>query len=411
MKTEWKEALQKQIYPLRTVEADDDFSDLTFLKDVLRDVRIIGLGEGSHGTREHFQMKHRLVRFLVEQMGYRVFTIEAGTDACLNINDYVRFGKGDKHAALASQSYWTWDTEEVMSMIDWMREHNLSCARGEECSFLGVDMKPIDGACAKLLAQLVPLGGDDAARLAQTVNNCRDTRWHRDSDCPAPDTVWLLGWIVANEAPIVHATCRETYELLVYAARLLHQYIDCVKSGFTNERRDRYMAENTIELLNRLPAEAKVIVWAHNGHIANGFEWKNLGQWLREYYGTAYYALGFTLGGGTFQSRLLDRVAGTVGSLQEFDVPEIVGDLWECDFKEAAQGNYMVDLRTSMQLDAGLREWMMQLKPLLMLDEGYDPVNGRHHYEIPCVLGVAYDGIVYTEHTSRARPNPTGRRD
>ena len=53
---------------------------------------MISLGEDTHGTSEHFRMKHRLTRYMVEQMGARVFAIEANQLAVEPINRYVREG-------------------------------------------------------------------------------------------------------------------------------------------------------------------------------------------------------------------------------------------------------------------------------------------------------------------------------
>jgi len=54
-----------------------------------------------------------MLEFLVKEMGFTVFAIEASYPACMNINDFVLYGKGDRSAALASQKFWTWDTNEV----------------------------------------------------------------------------------------------------------------------------------------------------------------------------------------------------------------------------------------------------------------------------------------------------------
>lgn len=43
--------------PLRSVRPTDDFSDLQPLKQAFADVRIVGLGEASHGTSESQQAK------------------------------------------------------------------------------------------------------------------------------------------------------------------------------------------------------------------------------------------------------------------------------------------------------------------------------------------------------------------
>ncbi|HHY16748.1 MAG TPA: erythromycin esterase family protein, partial [Firmicutes bacterium] len=117
---------KEKAIPLNSVEPHSGFDDLQPLKEVLKGVRILGLGEATHGTREFFRFKHRMVEFLVEEMGFRVFTIEAGYPSCLNINDYVLYGKGDPAAALAGQGYWCWDTEEVLEMINWMRKYKLA---------------------------------------------------------------------------------------------------------------------------------------------------------------------------------------------------------------------------------------------------------------------------------------------
>jgi erythromycin esterase len=103
--------LRENAVPLKTVEAGNGFDDLQPLKRVLRDVRFVGLGEATHGTREFFQFKHRMVEFLVREMGFRVFAIEASYSACQNINDYVMSKTDDGAKALDSQGFWTWNTE------------------------------------------------------------------------------------------------------------------------------------------------------------------------------------------------------------------------------------------------------------------------------------------------------------
>src|SRR5690349_19334939 len=79
--------LKESAIPVRTVEAENGFEDLQPLKLVFKDVRFVGLGEDTHGTREFFQFKHRMLEFLVKEMGFRVFAIEASYSACENIND------------------------------------------------------------------------------------------------------------------------------------------------------------------------------------------------------------------------------------------------------------------------------------------------------------------------------------
>lgn len=67
--------LKENLIPIKTTQAGNGFEDLMPLKEILKDKKIIGMGEATHGTCEFFQMKHRMFEFLVEEMGYRVFGI------------------------------------------------------------------------------------------------------------------------------------------------------------------------------------------------------------------------------------------------------------------------------------------------------------------------------------------------
>ena len=60
-----------------TEKAGAGFEDLQPLKEVIGDARIVALGEGTHGTREFFRMKHRITEFLAKEMGFTLFSIEA----------------------------------------------------------------------------------------------------------------------------------------------------------------------------------------------------------------------------------------------------------------------------------------------------------------------------------------------
>jgi len=138
---EW---VEEHAIPFDTQVAGNGFADLAPLKEIIGEARIVGLGEVTHGTREHFQMKHRLVEFLATEMGFTIFSIEASTPEAYKINDYVLGGEGDPKALVAGMYFWTWTTEEVLAMVEWMREFNAS--GGGPVQFTGFDMQTPDVA-------------------------------------------------------------------------------------------------------------------------------------------------------------------------------------------------------------------------------------------------------------------------
>jgi erythromycin esterase-like protein len=131
--------MRKNAIPLKTVEAGNGFDDMQPLKKVIGDARIVSLGEATHGTREFFQLKHRMIEFLASQMGFTIFSIEANMPEAYRLNDYVLNGTGDPRQLLKGTYFWTWDTDEVLNMILWMREFNRS-GKGM-IEFTGFDMQ------------------------------------------------------------------------------------------------------------------------------------------------------------------------------------------------------------------------------------------------------------------------------
>ncbi|HET6263158.1 MAG TPA: erythromycin esterase family protein, partial [Chloroflexia bacterium] len=121
--------LREHAVPLRTAEPSDDYSDLLPLKELIGDARIVALGEATHGSREFFTMKHRILRFLVQEMGFTVLAFEDGWPEALSVDEYVLGGPGSPEDAVRDLLYWPWETREVVEMVEWMRAYNAS--RGE----------------------------------------------------------------------------------------------------------------------------------------------------------------------------------------------------------------------------------------------------------------------------------------
>ena len=132
---------RKNAIPLRTTDPASDLADMEPLRSVVGSAGIVAMGEATHGTREFFLMKHRMLRFLVEKMGFTVFAIEANWPESLAANDYVVNGNGDPAVVLAGLYFWTWNTEEVLDMIRWMREYNQDPAHREKLKFYGFDIQ------------------------------------------------------------------------------------------------------------------------------------------------------------------------------------------------------------------------------------------------------------------------------
>ena len=82
----WVSWARANHHPIAAVESadGDSFEDLQFFKTVLRDRRIVQLGESGHGVAEFNHAKVRLIKFLHQQMGFDVIAFESGIFECFH---------------------------------------------------------------------------------------------------------------------------------------------------------------------------------------------------------------------------------------------------------------------------------------------------------------------------------------
>jgi len=420
-----KQWLTKHAVPLKTVEAEHGLDDLQPLKKILKDVRVVGLGEGTHGSREFFQFKHRMLEFLVKDMGYRVFAIEASYPACWNINDYVLYGKGDPAKALASQGFWTWDTNEVADMIAWMRRYNEKVSDDKKVKFVGYDLQHLDRALEVIAGYIKKVSPDYAPAAEEAVAAFRlpqadyIKRSAEEKDKSTARLFNLMGYLAMHEERFKRMTSAAEFNEALQEARVLAQYDEAygrgmgpgARPGAALGSRDLYMAENIEYLVNSQPPGTRVAVWAHNGHV--GFDKiggaaDSMGNHLKKFYGDAYYAIGFTMFEGGLQSRDLGSGNGA-GPLKEFAIPASpegsVG--WYANLTGLER--FFVDFRSAPK-DGAIADWLATPHPMVSVGSGFSTQWTAKQYMASTKLRQTYDGLFFVRTTTRARPNPSGVR-
>jgi erythromycin esterase-like protein len=158
---------------LSTVEAGHGFADMKPLKKIIGDARIVSLGEATHGTREFFQLKHRMLEFLVKEKGFTIFSIEANMPEAYRLNDYVLNGNGDPAALIKGMYFWTWSTEEVLDMVMWMRKFN-KAGKGR-LQFTGFDMQTPDVAAGIVSDFVAKVEPDYSAPVRQAIDQTKNS--------------------------------------------------------------------------------------------------------------------------------------------------------------------------------------------------------------------------------------------
>ncbi|WP_157248289.1 erythromycin esterase family protein [Nonomuraea typhae] len=110
-------------HALTTTDPAHVLTDLEPLEAMLAGARIVGVGEPTRAAHEVVTQGHRVLRLLVENLGFRVLAIQDDETAVERVDAYVRGGEGTARAALGD--LWTpWRTMEMLAVLEWARAFN-----------------------------------------------------------------------------------------------------------------------------------------------------------------------------------------------------------------------------------------------------------------------------------------------
>ncbi len=458
------ECLREAVVPLDGPEPGAGPADLGPLTETFAGREVVGLGEATHGTREFFQLKHRLVRLLVTELGFRVFALEAAFAETMATNDYVLRGEGDPEDALDGVYFWTWNTEEVLALIEWLREFNRGRDPGDRVRFYGFDLQHTAGSARAVREYLGDVDPEylDGVREGMTdlVDEEMNQRGHGVAAARLDDAERLVADLgerfEERRADYVAASSGREWALARRHVRVLAQALalrrvdpdENPRRGV--ELRDEYMAENALWI--REFESDRMAVWAHDAHVETGEmddDWEEpvavMGQHLRDALGDDYYALGFDFGRGEFQA-ILDTDEHEEGDgeeyepgLQAFAVDGFAeaydgdGDDGGGDDDDGGGGNGdggsegdgdLSDVPLHVAMDrlgespafldfdrakqVGLGDWLGREHPTRSIGATFSPEVDADEYYRQLRPSEVFDGVVWVAETSRAVPVDDG---
>ncbi|MET8997367.1 erythromycin esterase family protein [Amycolatopsis sp. NPDC004169] len=286
--------LRDNLVRLRTLEPDAGHDELEPLRDIVGDARVVAIGESTHRVHEFSRLRHRVTRFLAEELGFTGFAMESGFPEGWAVHDWVLGGDGDLDPLLRTGiTYHMGRCAEMRDQLRWMREHNRTHDR--KLRFYGMDL-PDSSASALpgVTAALAFLDEADPAYAAAAREHLLPLFGYLPSDrtglawaAPAIHAYLALGPAHRHE---LTARIGELTERL-RALRVPYSTVDATRADIAlqcavNARfadaflanmaaapgrtyrganvRDAAMADNVGWILER---EERIVVGAANGHV------------------------------------------------------------------------------------------------------------------------------------------------
>jgi erythromycin esterase len=403
--------LRRRAVPLTTAEAGNPYQDLVAFGKAVGDARVVALGEATHGTREIFQMKHRLLEYLVREKGFTVFAIEANWPESIAADRYIKTGEGDPRKALAGMYFWTWQTEEVLAMVEWMRAYNQAAGSRPLVSFTSFDMQTYTVALERVSDYIKKYGPTDASAVEASYKALRvlaagternDPRF-TDALVQALSVVKLL---LLRWQALTRASGEAAFREALQAARIVSQAIRLKSPGAGADYRDQMMAANVEWLANEAFRKEKIVLWAHNGHVTvdRSVSGRPMGNWLREALGDRLYVLGFAIHKGDVRAMALEN--GRMSGLTNSPVPAAPAGTGTAMLSAVGLPIFFADLKSLAAGGGTLGSWLGQ--PHLFRECGavWSRDGAANANMVSTVLSSSYDGLIFLEDTRAARGLP-----
>ncbi|MBX7182296.1 MAG: erythromycin esterase family protein [Bacteroidia bacterium] len=303
----------------------DDFSDLQQLKELVKDKKIVLLGESSHGIGEFYALKSRLVQFLYQECGFEVLAMESG------IGDlHFTLNKIDSLTPLMLRNgtvYTNFQCREIMPLFELIKS---SKSKEKPLHFIGIDSQNFGTSMflvQEITRKITPRNADSLMQNFAKYMRIPSLLWQEDKK-----PLIALADSISKSCDYIHNLLKNNKQNILTSFKIseldyqfLWRVINNLKAGVSldwnhedpSAKRDSIMADNLFWQLQQFYPNKKVILWAHNGHIdktspaGNPYKW--LGHYIKERMMDASYHLGlFAQQGETYEwwtrsTKILDK--------------------------------------------------------------------------------------------------------
>ena len=283
--TAWAQTVSDPVRPgiwrLDGMDPDLPYHDLEPLRQIVGNAPVVGLGETFHTSGGYYTMKHRVFRFLVEEMGFRAFAFETNWINAEHTARYVATCEGSAEDA-ATGLFGVWQSEETADLLEWMCNWNRTHSRrADKVHFFGFDIQQPEDDGPALIEFLLERGleVDDPRILGiRKCDGVETSVWPK----PVPNSTHkaclkaldqvdrMLKQLDPSESVQPARAAIEWAKIHALGLRAWEDeaYYEQRNGWRSYESRDRGMASAFLRIRTLKTGNVKTAIWAHNSHIA-----------------------------------------------------------------------------------------------------------------------------------------------
>lgn len=307
---------------LRTLDPDaDDLSDLEFLREALRDTRVVFLGEGDNGGGSDILAKTRLVKFLHTRLGFDVLAFQSSLYSSVAGWQAVRIGPATRpvfEMVMPRLLTGSAQAEPIMQYVAAAARTSRPLAlTGFDSQFSAATASAFFPELRAFLRANLPNSVllDPTALPSRLLGDVLVGRVGGAASLPTPAEQAQAADTLRSEAARVRALAAEPEGLfwaqtLRSAAGQLELLFESQRGASPNATLAslvRQLAENLIWLAESRYAGRKIIVWSHSFHALRSHDaishgrntGVTLGEAVSQALGPQVFAIGLTSYEGT----------------------------------------------------------------------------------------------------------------
>ncbi|KFF27096.1 erythromycin esterase family protein [Chryseobacterium vrystaatense] len=304
--------IERYKHPVKNISMDyRDNSDLKIFDSILKNNKILILGENTHMDGSTFEAKSRLIRYLHENLNYNVVLYEAGQYDTWIMNEEMNSHKlrtsADSIGGLGLFEFW-WNAKETQPLIRYYQKTKTSGTPieigGFDIQFSGTILASKRGKLLKDFLSSNNVHINNFPIFSKHINELNNFihRKYVNRVLKGNQKNELLQEISKLEQTVLRLD--KTPENIMYA-RYFHDIKDNMTKNWkykpgsmpSMQFRDSLMARNLIHQIDSVYKDKKIIVWCANIHsFAERYsrDYLPLGSYIRNKYGTSSYIIDFS---------------------------------------------------------------------------------------------------------------------
>ena len=268
VKKNWKDFIIQNIIPIKSLESDD-YKDSLFLKEILQDKRIVMLGENNHFVSEYNKLKTRIIKFLHDEMDFKVIAFESGIAECSAV-EYYKDSLNEKEILLNSVY---WKNPENLELSEYIKKNKLH--------IIGFDPQRSSDIYPNYLKEYFKKVYPKIAEFAYNTDtitksfiskyNIYNRNIIRNSEYEKKKIILKSNYnsLISIIKDSIDYNRRNTEsKIIIKSLENRINNLNFFDKKDAQKIRDKYMAENIEWIINELYKDEKIIIWAANFHIA-----------------------------------------------------------------------------------------------------------------------------------------------